>query len=80
MGGEIFLNANFTTSPYVEFGAEYQLLVEVEQNTEASTEATEDTYQLIQQQYHTQQACFAVQIFLLAALLGAICAKGLFRW
>lgn len=74
------MDGEISFEPYIMHGAEYQLLADVAENTENTTVAIEDFYKIVEQQYQTQQACSAVEIFLLAAVFGAICARGLFRW
>ena len=74
------MDGSFTFEPYTVYSPELQMLANIETNTETTADVSEAFMQDVRQQFLYEQSCAAVQIFLLAAVFGAICARGLFKW
>lgn len=74
------MNGGYTCQPYYTFSAEGQLLADIAESSETTETTLVDVKDAIADQIQAEQACAGAEIFLLAAVFGAICARGLFKW
>jgi hypothetical protein len=74
------MDGEYTVRPYYSLSYEGKLLESITENTETTETTLADVKEAIAVQIQAEQACAGAEIFLLAALFGAICARGLFKW